>query len=77
MKKSFIEWVLFILLIFLMYFKFITIAESITIYLIAIGLEYILKELQKIRKLLESLNKPPLHVNCRHSTTPYFEDKEE
>ena len=36
------------------------------IYSIAIGLEYILEELQKIRRLLECLNAPPFHINCRH-----------
>ena len=66
MKRDFIEWVLFILLMILMFFKSITIAESIIIYLIAIGLEYILEELQKIRRLLECLNAPPFHINCRH-----------
>ena len=66
MKRDFIEWVLFILLMILMFFKSITIAESIIIYSIAIGLEYILEELQKIRRLLECLNAPPFHINCRH-----------
>lgn len=77
MKKDLIEWVLLILLIILMYFKFITFAEYIIIYLIAMGLEYILKELQKIRKLLENLNKPPFHINCRHSISPYFNEEGE
>lgn len=66
MKRDFIEWVLFIVLMILMFFKSITIAESIIIYSIAIGLEYILEELQKIRRLLECLNAPPFHINCRH-----------
>ncbi len=66
MKRYFIEWILFILLMILMFFKSITIAESIIIYSIAIGLEYILEELQKIRRLLECLNSPPFHINCRH-----------
>lgn len=66
MKRDFIEWILFILLMILMFFKSITIAESIIIYSIAIGLEYILEELQKIRKLLECLNAPPFHINCRY-----------
>ena len=66
MKRDFIEWVLFILLMILIFFKSVTIAESIIIYSIAIGLEYILEELQKIRRLLECLNAPPFHINCRH-----------
>lgn len=66
MKRDFIEWLLFILLMILMFIKSITIAESIIIYSIAIGLEYILEELQKIRRLLECLNSPPFHINCRH-----------
>ena len=66
MKRDFIEWVLFILLMILMFFKSITNGESIIIYSIAIGLEYILEELQKIRRLLECLNAPPFHINCRH-----------
>lgn len=74
MKRDFIEWVLFILLMILMFFKSITIAESIIIYSIAIGLEYILEELQKIRRLLECLNAPPFHINCRHQI---IKDEEE
>lgn len=74
MKREFIEWVLFILLMILMFFKSITIAESIIIYSIAIGLEYILEELQKIRRLLECLNAPPFHINCRHQI---IKDEEE
>jgi len=66
MKRDFIEWILFILFMILMFFKSITIAESIIIYSIAIGLEYILEELQKIRRLLKCLNFPPFHINCRH-----------
>lgn len=77
MKKDLIEWVLLILLVILMCFKFITFAEYIIIYLIAMGLEYILKELQKIRKLLENLNAPPFHINCRHSINPYFNEEGE
>lgn len=75
MKKSFIEFVLLIILLLLMHFEFISFAESIIIYLVTIGLEYILKELKEIRGLLQKLNYPPFHFNCRHSIN-YIEEKD-
>lgn len=77
MKKMFIEWILLILLIILVNCEFISFAESVIIYSIIIGLEYILKEVQEIRRLLENLNAPPFHINCRHSITPYFDEEGE
>lgn len=76
MKKSFIEFVLLIILLLLMHFEFISFAESIIIYLVTIGLEYTLKELKKIRVLLQELNYPPFHTNCRHQIIEYFSKKE-
>lgn len=76
MKKKIIEWIFFVILIISAYFKFLAIGESMIIYSLAIGLDYILEELQKIRVLLEKLNSP-LHINCRSVINPYFENEEE
>lgn len=77
MKGKFIEWILLVLLMFLMYFNFISLSETIIIYVITIGLEYILIEIRKIRGILEKLNYPPFHVYCRHSINTDFSNEEE
>lgn len=76
-KEKFVEWILLALLMIMMHFNYISLAESIIIYMITIGLEYILIEIQKIRELLEKLNYTPFHVNCRHSINTYVEDEED
>lgn len=60
------NWILIFILILMEKLRLLTFAHALVINVIVIGLEYILEELQKIRRLLECLNAPPFHINCRH-----------
>lgn len=68
------NWILIFILILMEKLRLLTFAHALVINVIVIGLEYILEELQKIRRLLECLNAPPFHINCRHQI---IKDEEE